>query len=114
MAAGEPAWLGAIDRSAAAIFLHHGTVVLAVTLIIFATLAVAMPAAPRVRRHAVVLVVALAAALWILENLGGIATGSATDVNTGPLLALFALAFLPSRGARGAGNRETAGLSPVG
>jgi hypothetical protein len=43
----------------------------------------------------------VAAALWLAEGLGGILTGSGTDPNTGPLLALLALAFWPAAAPRG-------------
>ncbi len=38
----------------------------------------------------------LAAAIWMVgQNFGEIATGSATDPNTGPLLVLLAAAYWP-------------------
>ena len=38
----------------------------------------------------------IAAVIWVAEGLGGILTGSGTDPNSGPLLALFALAYWPT------------------
>jgi hypothetical protein len=36
--------------------------------------------------------------IWAIgENFGGIATGQGTDPNTGPLIALLALAYWPQR-----------------
>jgi hypothetical protein len=37
----------------------------------------------------------MAAALWIAEALGEVFTGTGTDPNTGPLLALLAVAYWP-------------------
>jgi hypothetical protein len=92
---GEPAWLAWTDAHAASALTRHGllaAVVLAVVLVIVAS----GPFLPRrAARAAIVLAVALAAALWLAQGLGGILTGSATDPDTGPLLALLALAFWP-------------------
>jgi hypothetical protein len=46
--------------------------------------------------------VLIALAGWVaMENLGGVLTGSGTDIGTGPVLILLALAFWPLAGARG-------------
>ncbi len=92
---GEPTWLAWTDAHAASALTRHGllaAVVLAVVLVIVAS----GPFLPRrAARVVIVLAVALAAALWLAQGLGGILTGSATDPDTGPLLALLALAFWP-------------------
>jgi CHASE2 domain-containing sensor protein len=72
--------------------LVSAAVVLAVVLVIVAS-GTFLPR--RAARAVIVLAVALAAALWLAQGLGGILTGSATDPDTGPLLALLALAFWP-------------------
>jgi hypothetical protein len=92
---GEPAWLAWTDAHAASALTRHGpltAVVLAVVLVIVAS-GTFLPR--RAARAVIVLAVALAAALWLAQGLGGILTGSATDPGTGPLLALLALAFWP-------------------
>ena len=43
-----------------------------------------------------VLAAALSAALWLAQDLGGLLSGSATDPNTAPLLALLAVSYWPS------------------
>jgi hypothetical protein len=43
----------------------------------------------------IVLAVTVAVVLWLAQGLGGMLTGSGTDPNSGPLLALLALAFWP-------------------
>ena len=92
---GEPAWLAGLDAHLASALTAHGllaSVALAVVLVVAAAGAfLPRPAA----RASIVLAVALAAALWLAQGLGGILTGSATDPDTGPLLALLALAFWP-------------------
>src|SRR2546429_9345961 len=48
------------------------------------------------------LAIGLALAAWVVfQNFGGIYTGAATDVGTGPVLILLALAYWPLRGGRG-------------
>jgi hypothetical protein len=92
---GEPAWLAGIDTHLASALTRNGllaSVALAVVLVVVAAgTFLPRPAA----RAIIVLAVALAAALWLAQGLGGILTGSATDPDTGPLLALLALAFWP-------------------
>jgi hypothetical protein len=108
MAAGEPGWLSAIDRHLGGLLGHHGlaaSIVLAVTLGVIA----AGPYLPRpVGRTVVVLALAAAAVIWAAEALGGVFTGSGTDPNSGPLLALLAVAYWPA----GPG-RLTAGANPA-
>jgi hypothetical protein len=102
MVPGEPTWLAWIDSHAASALIRHGllaSIVLAAALVIVA-LGIYLP--PRAVRATIVLAIAVAAVLWLAEGLGGILTGSGTDPNTGPLLALLALAFWPGTAPRGA------------
>jgi hypothetical protein len=95
MASGEPGWLAWIDNHAASALSHDGlavSIVLAVALVVVA-LGVYLP--PPAARATLVLALVLAAAIWLAEGLGGLLTGSGTDPNSGPLLALLALAYWP-------------------
>ena len=70
---------------------------LAVALVIIAV-GVYLP--PPVMRATLVLAVVVAAVIWVFgEAFGEIMAGGATDVNSGPLLALLALSDWPSRAA---------------
>jgi hypothetical protein len=96
MEGGEPGWLAAIDRNAAALLAHDGlaaAIVLAVALVIIAA-GVWLPRP--VARATLVLALVVAAVIWIVgEGFGAILAGGATDVNSGPLLALLAVAYWP-------------------
>ncbi|HXL94716.1 MAG TPA: hypothetical protein VN969_37800 [Streptosporangiaceae bacterium] len=99
MVAGEPGWLSWIDSHAASALSGQG---LAASIVLSAACGVValgtyLPSG--VARAAVVLAIVVAAALWLAEGLGGIFTGSGTDPNTGPLLALLALTFWPVHSA---------------
>ena len=99
MASGQPGWLAWIDNHAASSLSHDGlavSIVLAVALIVCAV-GVYLP--PPAARATLVLAFVVAAAIWLAEGLGGILTGSGTDPNSGPLLALLAMAYWPSRTA---------------
>ena len=102
MASGEPGWLAAVNRGAAALLAHHGlqaSIALAVMLAIIAT-GVFLPTPAT--RTALVLAIAAAVVIWIAgQDLGGIFTGSGTDPNSGPLLALLAVAYWPARTTTG-------------
>ena len=95
MESGEPAWVKSIDRAGASALAHHGTQVSIALAILFAFIAVAV-FIPAVTRAGIVTAIALAGLIWVFgEDFGALATGQATDPNSGPLLALFALCFWP-------------------
>src|SRR5450755_2110334 len=97
MAAGEPSWLGALDRQSAGLVAHQG---LAVSIALAATLAiiaVGVYLPPRLARATLILALVVTAVIWVVgEAFGTILAGRATDPNSGPLLALLALAYWPS------------------
>jgi hypothetical protein len=96
MAAGEPAWLRAIDQRAAGALAHHGTEVSIALASLFALVALAVFGSTRIARAGLLAAAGLAAVIWVVgQNLGGIATGQATDPNTGPLLILLAGSLWP-------------------
>jgi hypothetical protein len=93
---GAPAWLAWIDTHAASALNHHGlaaAIVLAALLALVAAAGCLPAPAPRA---AVALAIVLAAALWLAQGMGELFTGMATDPESGPLLALLALAFWPA------------------
>ena len=96
MASGEPGWLAALDKHSAALVAHQGlaaSIVLAVALVVIAV-GVYLP--PPVAKATLVLAIVVAAVIWVVgEALGTILTGGGTDPNSGPLLALLALAYWP-------------------
>jgi hypothetical protein len=95
MASGEPGWLAWIDNHAASVLNGQGlavSVVLAVACMIVAV-GTYLPQGPA--RAAVALAIVLAIVIWLAEGLGDIFTGSGTDPDSGPLLALLALTFWP-------------------
>jgi hypothetical protein len=99
MASGEPRWLAWIDNHAASALSHDGlavSIALAIALIVVA-IGVFLPS-PAVRAT-LLLALVLAAAIWLAEGLGAVLTGSGTDPNSGPLLALLAIAYWPMRTA---------------
>ena len=75
-AGGEPRWIQAIYHGFGSAVDHHGAEISIVLAVLFALTSLA-PLCPR----------------WAMP----IATGTATDPNTGPLLILLAAAFLPIR-----------------
>jgi len=104
---GEPGWLAALDRGAASLVAHQGlaaSVVLAAALVIVAA-GVCLPVP--YAKGALVLAIVIAAVIWVFgEAFGVILTGGGTDPNSGPLLALLALAYWPA--AAGADDRKAA------
>jgi hypothetical protein len=96
MSPGEPAWIKTIDRGLAAPLAHHGTEWSIALAVLFALVAVGV-FRPRAVRPALILAILLGLVIWVAEDFGEIATGTATDVNSGPLLVLLAACFWPTR-----------------
>lgn len=105
MASGEPAWLGRFDSWGASAFSHHGDLVLLVACGLFGFLGLGIPLIGRFRREIILGAVVVALALWMLQNFGGVATGTATDVNSAPLIILLALSFWPASSRTAAPTR---------
>jgi hypothetical protein len=113
MAAGQPGWLGAVDRHLGGMLGHHGlavSIVLAITLGVIAAGAYLPPPAARA---VIVLAIVAAAVIWAAEALGGVFTGSGTDPNSGPLLALLAVSYWPSGAGRPAASPDPARPGPA-
>ena len=98
---GEPAWLAWTDAHVATALTRHGLLAAVVLAVVFVVVASGTFLPRPAARAAIVLAVAVAAALWLAQGLGGILTGSATDPDTGPLFALLALAFWPLASSTG-------------
>jgi len=98
MESGEPVWLQDLQKAAASLTANQGlatSVVLAVALVLIAV-GVYLPAT--IAKATLVLAIVVAALIWVFaQALGAILAGGATDVNSGPLLALLALAYWPLR-----------------
>jgi hypothetical protein len=100
-ASGQPGWLAGLLNQGARALDHRGLVVsvlLAAALAVVAAGACLPPGAARPAKVVIGLAVALAAAIWLAERLGGIFTGSGTDPNSvaGPDRVCF-LADAPRR-----------------
>lgn len=97
MASGQPGWLAWIDNHAASVLAGHGLAASIVLAVAFGVVAVAVYLPRPAIRAAIVLAVVVAVAIWLAEGLGAMFTGGGTDPNSGPLLALVAVAFWPGR-----------------
>jgi len=95
MAPGEPGWLAWIDAHAASALRGQGLLASIVLSSALFLVAVGVYLPTRAVRVIIVLAIVIASVLWLAQGMGGILTGSGTDPDTGPLLALLALAFWP-------------------
>ena len=96
MAAGQPGWLAWIDSHAASALGRQGLAASIVLAVALGAVAIGPYLRARPARAAIVLAVVLAVLIWLTEGMGGLFTGSGTDPNSGPLLALLAVAFWPA------------------
>jgi hypothetical protein len=108
LAGGEPGWLASIDRGVAGALARHGRPASIALAVVLAAIAAGIFLPAPGARVAVALAVAVALVIWVVgQDLGEVLAGNATDVNSGPLLALIALAYWPLRA--GAGPERGAG-----
>jgi hypothetical protein len=96
MAPGEPGWLGWLDIWAGNALSHHGLLASLVLAAVLAIVAAGIYLPMRFTRPVIVLALLVAVALWLAQGLGGIFTGSGTDPDSAPLLALLAVSFWPA------------------
>ncbi len=97
MESGEPGWLAALDKQSAALVAHQGLAASIVLAVALAIIAVGVYLPPPLARATLILALVVAAVIWVVgEAFGTILAGGATDPNSGPLLALLALAYWPS------------------
>jgi hypothetical protein len=112
LASGEPAWLQALLRGAAALTAHQGLAVSAGCAVAFAVIAFGVCLPAPAAQATLVLALGLAAVFWVFtQALGGIIASGATDPNTAPLLALLALAYWPARPAPAGTQPEPGGAA---
>jgi hypothetical protein len=94
MTAGEPGWLTSLNRQAATVVDHRGLVTMTVLAVVSALVAVGVYLPPGAGNATLVVAVVISLLWWVVgEDLGQLLTNGATDVNTGPLLILLALAY---------------------
>jgi hypothetical protein len=95
MAGASPHWLASVQSSVAHASQGHGVAI--ATLLALASGLLALGVWTRLRAGALAAGVVLSLAYWVLgQSLGGpFWAGQATDVNTGPLFVLLALALMP-------------------
>jgi hypothetical protein len=98
MAAGQPGWLASIDNHLGAFLSDRGPAVAIALAIVLVIVAVGVFLPTPAARAVIAAAIVTAAAIWIAEGLGGLFSGAGTDPNSGPLLALLALAFWPLAG----------------
>lgn len=102
MASGQPSWLAALEHHLADLLAGAG-VLTAIALAAGAQLIGLSFFAARLRRAGVALAIAFATFLWLIQGFGGIVTGTGTDPNSSPLLALLAVSYWPLRASHRAG-----------
>jgi hypothetical protein len=112
MASASPSWLAEAQRSLANSLQGHGVVI--ATILGIASIVIAVGVWTPALRGALALGALLALAYWIFgQSLGGpFWIGSATDVNTGPLLVLLAVAVMAQSSAAREPAREAAAARP--
>ncbi len=98
MEKGQPGWLASLDKGAASLVASQGLATSTVLAAVLAVIALGVYLPAPAAKVTLVLAIVVAAVIWVFgEAFGAIVAGGATDVNSGPLLALLALAYWPLR-----------------
>ncbi|WP_426515467.1 hypothetical protein ACPPVQ_12730 [Diaminobutyricibacter sp. McL0618] len=81
------------------VLLSHATPLGIAGSVVLAIVAIAVFLPPALMRVGIVIALVASAWIWVVgQSFGAVFSGDATDPNSGPLLALIALAYWPSRG----------------
>lgn len=115
MSSGEPRWASWLDRDAANLVAHSGLALSIVLAGLLAAVALGVYLPRRFGNATIVLAIVLALGFWVVgENFGSLFTGSGTDVNSGPLLILIAVAFWRPAATRATPLVTGPDLEPIG
>lgn len=94
MTVGEPGWLTSLNRHAATLVDHRGLATMAVLAALSALVAVGIYLPPGLANATLVVAAVMSVLWWVIgQDLGQLFTNGATDVNSGPLLILLAVAY---------------------
>ena len=89
------AWLASLHTSAASFVGGSGTSITIALAVVSAVIGLSVISL-RATRVTLIASIALSLSFWVLaEGLGGLFTGQATDVGTGPLMVVLAVVLLP-------------------
>ncbi len=101
MNGGEPGWLAHINRFSEALFLHDGSSLAILLAVVCLIVAIGVFLPPRFTKATLFLAVAVFGLMWVVvQDVGGILAGGATDPNAAPLVILLALIYWPIAKAR--------------
>ncbi len=95
MAPGEPGWLAWTDTHLGSLIGQHGLTVSVLLAAVLLLVAVSVYLPKPTARAGLLAAIVVAIMIGVAEAFGGILSGSGTDPNSGPLLALLALAYWP-------------------
>jgi hypothetical protein len=97
MKSGEPGWLAHINRFSEALFLHDGTALAILLALVCLIVAIGVFLPARFTKATLFLAVAVFGLMWVVvQDVGGILAGGATDPNAAPLVILLALIYWPN------------------
>ena len=114
-ASGEPGWVVWIDHHAASLVDHNGLAVMVVLAMLLLVVAVGTFLPRSFANATVALAGVIGLTFWVVgENFGALFTNGATDVNSGPLLILLAVAYWRWTTQSGPAHASESGLSVEG
>jgi hypothetical protein len=91
---GEPGWIAWLDRGAAGVVDHRGLGYMVIVALLLAIVGVGVYLPQGVSNAILCAAIVISLAFWVVgQDLGGLFTNGATDVDGGPLLILLCLAY---------------------
>jgi hypothetical protein len=93
---GEPGWLTHIDGFGDALLLHDGTALAVLLAVVCLVVAVGVFLPSRITKATIFLAILVFGLIWVVvQDVGGVLAGGATDPNAAPLVILLALIYWP-------------------
>jgi hypothetical protein len=106
-------WLASLQSDAAAAVVHSGITITVLLAVASAAIALSILWV-RGARIALLVSVSISLVFWVLaEGMGGLLTGQATDVGTGPLMILIAILLLPLASLRASAISRAPARAPA-
>lgn len=107
---GQPAWIAVLIREFAGLSARYEMTLAIFGTVILSAIALGIFLPTQLVRGVVIAALAIAASVWVFgEALGALFGGRGTDVDSGPLLALIALAYWPTKSVLGTSTTPIVG-----
>ena len=105
----QPVWLAHTDRFSESLLLHDGTALAILLMVTCLIVAIGVFLPPRYAKATLLLAIVVFGVIWVvIQDVGGVLAGGATDPNSAPLVILLAMIYWPISCTRTTSSSATA------